>query len=113
MALENSSSDYELLKARILNGCLNYADQRELDYLKKCYADIINSKRRLECIKSLYDLVVILEKRAVISSENTKLLYDIYLYLTGFPYLDECPKKLHHVYNDIQEIEAGIIILLN
>lgn len=99
-------SDYDLFKQKILTRCLNYASTKQLEVLKNSYAYVINSNRRMEYIESLFDLINILEKRNIVSSENRTILFDIYFRLTGSHYIDHDNNRAIH--NDIKkEIEPG------
>ncbi|XP_044268386.1 uncharacterized protein LOC123013723 [Tribolium madens] len=49
----------------------------QLKILKERYQTVINSTRRLEHIRSLSELIKVLEKRDYLNSGNTKILIDI------------------------------------
>lgn len=71
-----SEQDYKYCCDLIIDNNKNL-NQSYLQLLKNKYQEDINSKRRLECITNISDLLKILEKRECLSRDNIQILYDI------------------------------------
>lgn len=81
--------DYVYLRGILLNNSSLYTDSNKLQKLKHMYEPEIHSRRKMDRIRSVQDLVVMLEKLACVSEKNIKILGEIAAVIDSREYLTE------------------------
>lgn len=93
---------YSCLRNEFLSSAHCYIDNNSLKTLKEDYTQYVNSNRKLSSVKSLKELLTLLEKRDILNCDNIKSLNYIYDKFVNEPDLQE---KLKAYDNYLQSVQ--------